>query len=268
LKEIRILARSQDMRCRFCLILIFALAGYCSLRAQEKKAEVDPFLTACQEGNLQVVERLLDGPRDLEIRDARMGWTPLMWAANNGHPAVARVLLDHGALVNAKDIAGQTPLKLVIRQGSSEGLQLLLDRGADVFVLGKMGDTLLSEAVLVGNSEAVVALLERGVNVNAANSFGSTPLLVAALSSRAGIAAILLEAGADLNARNKAGSTALSLAVQSVLPRRSFWQDHKYDEATQTVKVLLRYGAKVDDNSRTVARENHMKDISKLFQSH
>ena len=47
-------------------------------------------------------------------------------------PAIARVLLDHGADVNAVSRNGYTPLYAAIESGNLELIRLYLDRGADV----------------------------------------------------------------------------------------------------------------------------------------
>ena len=41
----------------------------------------------------------------------RGGWTPLLWAAHNGHKAVVQLLLAIGKVnIDAKDESGRTPL--------------------------------------------------------------------------------------------------------------------------------------------------------------
>ncbi|KAH6714372.1 hypothetical protein BKA61DRAFT_517572, partial [Leptodontidium sp. MPI-SDFR-AT-0119] len=55
---------------------------------------------------------------DLETKDVRYGRTPLLWAAGNGHDAVAQRLLEKGAGLETKDdYYGRTPLSLAARNG-------------------------------------------------------------------------------------------------------------------------------------------------------
>ena len=73
----------------------------------------------------------------------RFGITPLMYAALQDHPLLAKALLAHGADVNAAgakpvgansywlEMDGVTPLALACRRGSPEMVRMLLDAGAD-----------------------------------------------------------------------------------------------------------------------------------------
>jgi ankyrin repeat protein len=88
------------------------------------------------------VRPLLDRGADVNSKDNKWGRTTLLEAANRGHEAVVRLLLGHGADVNAKNEWGQTALheaayiwKELYREASrgyEAVVQLLLDRGTDI----------------------------------------------------------------------------------------------------------------------------------------
>ena len=54
-----------------------------------------------------------------------------MFAAQNGHEQVARVLLEAGAVVGAQDNAGSTALMLAAHNGHEQVARVLLGAGAD-----------------------------------------------------------------------------------------------------------------------------------------
>jgi ankyrin repeat protein len=56
--------------------------------------------------------------------------TPLHFAAEHGHAEVARVLLEHGADIEAKHI--ETSLHYAAKRGHEEVVRVLLEHGADV----------------------------------------------------------------------------------------------------------------------------------------
>ena len=59
--------------------------------------------------------------------------TPLHWAASGGKTKTAIALIDRGADIEAKDVAGRTPLHLVAaRMGATKTVIALIDKGADI----------------------------------------------------------------------------------------------------------------------------------------
>jgi Ankyrin repeats (3 copies) len=61
------------------------------------------------------------------------GRTPLSWAAEKGHEAASKLLLEKGADLEPKDKKyGRTPLPWAARKGPKVVVKLLLEKGADV----------------------------------------------------------------------------------------------------------------------------------------
>ena len=59
------------------------------------------------------------------------GWTPLPWAAEGGHEAVVKLLLEKGAELETKDNDGWTPLSWAAEKGHEAVVKLLLEKGAE-----------------------------------------------------------------------------------------------------------------------------------------
>ena len=67
-----------------------------------------------------------------EVQEQIYGQTPLSWAAENGHEAVVKLLLEKGADVECKSNDGRTPLWWAAEKGHEAVVKLLLEKGADV----------------------------------------------------------------------------------------------------------------------------------------
>jgi hypothetical protein len=52
---------------------------------------------AADRGNVEIVKLLVERGADVNAKDSFYGVTPILWAAANDHPDVARYLLSHGA---------------------------------------------------------------------------------------------------------------------------------------------------------------------------
>ncbi len=76
--------------------------------------------------------------------------------------ALAKLLLDHGADVNAANQLGQTPLFGAVTTGNSSVVEVLLAGNAKVNVSDRWGTTPLDYAVLYGNEDVARVLLYRG----------------------------------------------------------------------------------------------------------
>ena len=70
----------------------------------------DKLHTHCQEGNYDRIEKILEeGKVDVNVKDF-WGWTFLMYACYKGFLKIAKLLLEYGAEVNAKDKNGKNAM--------------------------------------------------------------------------------------------------------------------------------------------------------------
>ena len=152
------------------------------------------------------------------------------------HVAIAKLLIENGVDINAKDEFGQTSLHHVTELAGfysppervvTELVKLLLANGVDTAARDAGGRTALFYAV-VWNCESVVQLLlDNGIGVNTREKTkptvsgaslqeeGPTALHLAAEHGSEAVMRLLLEYGADVDAKDDTGQTALHKAVQS-----------------------------------------------------
>jgi ankyrin repeat protein len=101
-----------------------------------------------------------------------------LWAAGNGHAAVAELLLEKGAELESKDKHfGQTPLSRAAGNGHETVVELLLKKGAELESKDKLyRRTPLSWAAVNGHEAVVKLLLGKGAELESKSNSSLTPL--------------------------------------------------------------------------------------------
>ena len=141
--------------------------------------EIEIFFNAIRNGDLNLVEELLNKTPELLAKRDQRGSTPLVLSTYYNQLEITDVLIKKGAKINDKDSSGNTALMGVCFKGFVELAKKLVASGADV---------------------------------NLSNTMGATSLIYAATFNRIEIAKILLEHEADINAKDARGNTALDHA--------------------------------------------------------
>ena len=240
-----------------------------------------PLFRAVWYGDLEMVQVLLDYKADPNARELN-NLTPIhclplgsqSLGVHHHSPQmlanVARLLLKHGADVNAQSTRGWTPLHEAAKWGQVEITRVFLDHGANVGAENIEGVTPLhvgsdgpKKKPLVTNyekPEVVRMLLEHGANVGAKDNHDRTPLHVAARRRRVEVVRALLEHGADVRAEDNEGRTALHAVAETGL--------------VGSIRVLLEHGAIVgakDNKGRTplhVAAQGGRVEIVRSLLEH
>ena len=134
-----------------------------------------------QKYGVGIARLLLQRGVDIHAKDKDSN-TPLHSGAFSGMLEIARVLLGHGANVNAENKQGRTPLHQVAQGGydsQAHGVSvawLLLKRGVDVHAQDKDHDTALHLAAFSGRLKIAKLLIDHGANTAADNENGELPL--------------------------------------------------------------------------------------------
>ncbi|XP_046346164.2 ankyrin repeat domain-containing protein 50-like [Haliotis rufescens] len=199
-------------------------------------------------GDLSRVEVILSqGGTDINCKD-KIGRTPVMWAAGNGHKEVVELLVSKGAKVSIVDRCGnsilhsagrggdvevvqyvlshdmvdingrgscrRTPVMLAAEKGHIAIVKLLVDKGGDMSLVDKRHENILHLACLCGQIEVVKYVLSQDiVDINSRGRKRKTPVMLAARNGHKEVVELLVKKGADLSlAYNAAGSNVLHVA--------------------------------------------------------
>lgn len=181
-------------------------------------------VSACREGNLQLVKKLLTTEtlssgclhhaaannqwrtceylisRGSNVNEmlAPVNATPLLWAARHGHVYIVKLLLDNGANPKIIDNSGFGLLHLAVHSSNvlmvSYAVHLKINVNLPDF--GKR--TPLHWAVVQGDHLSVEVLLKAGASTNIKDGEGVLPLQLASYNSQSMlIVALLLQFGAE-----------------------------------------------------------------------
>lgn len=201
-------------------------------------------IDACLDGDRAAAEAALaDGAR-LEARHGPNGLTPLMLVIYRDHGALLELLLQHGALIDARNLEQQTPLIMAAAGGQTDVVTRLLAAGARLDDRDSVGNSALMWAAFWGHGDTLAALLAAGADPGLHNNERDTALLLAARSEvsqqtrqllsrqrehapngrrlplllrddeSAAMVAALIAAGADADIRNARGQTAMMLLAE------------------------------------------------------
>jgi ankyrin repeat protein len=139
-----------------------------------------------------------------------------------------------------------TPLHFAARHSSSNGIQILkilLAHGAKVDARNHIRQTPLFSAAIYDSAPAAKVLLAHGVEVNARQDGGRTPLHWAALNGYCEVATVLIEHGADIKARTSEGKTPLAFAVEQLESYRTESDADLTERYQKMVSLLRKSGA-------------------------
>ena len=162
-----------------------------------------PILSAARTGSLDTVRLLVRHGADINAPETLRGQTALMWAAAEDHAAVVRTLVELGGDVHDRSTGAGT-----VRSGTLDAEQRAPERVT-------VGFTPLLFAARQGALDSARILLAAGADVNEEGPRGSNALLIATRNYHYEFAAFLVARGADPNAADASGATALHAAVQA-----------------------------------------------------
>ena len=178
-----------------------------------------PLMTAARAGAADLVKLFVSKGANVNAAEKVRGQTALMWAVQENHLAVARLLVEVGAEINGRtavavpdgttgrpeapsgDIGahgpgiyrsravpspagGMTPLLFAAREGYLDMARFLLESRADVNLSSANGTGPLVVAISNNHIELAMMLVDKGADVNAADAFHKRTPLYAAVERR------------------------------------------------------------------------------------
>jgi hypothetical protein len=135
-----------------------------------------PFQRALHANNYGMAVELLDAGAKLEEKDLN-----LVWAVGTGRTDIVRRFIEEGANVHVKTLGG-TPIQAAASGGHAEIIRVLVDHGADIDAAASIFGTPLQRAVERNHTDAALALIEVGSTLEA--KWGKKTLVQIARSNK------------------------------------------------------------------------------------
>ena len=167
-----------------------------------RSAGTPPIMAAVDGGNPAIVSRLLELGADVNQRLAVRNGTVIHMAASKGNAEVVRLLVEHGADIEAEDEDGWTAVFYAALSGDLETIQYLCDQGADIQRTTGEGFTPLIAGMENGQLEVARLLVELGVDIHARDSYGGSALWLSVQNQKPQILEYLISLGAEVNVRS------------------------------------------------------------------
>lgn len=214
---------------RFSLLLVLAL---CLGVSEDILAQTNNLHYYTKIGDVDNVAHYINRHEDVNAFD-EYGYTPLMYAADEGRNEIIKLLMDNGAEPNHQPLYDAEPpaLHAAVLANRPETVDLMLQyERTKVGLLDSAGHTPLYLAVVNGYLECADVLIFHGADVNDKVRGRYTALQLAASRNDTAMLNLLIRNGADVNMETR-GRTAFSVASEK--------------GALQCARILMDRGADV-----------------------
>ncbi|HEX2801808.1 MAG TPA: ankyrin repeat domain-containing protein [Phenylobacterium sp.] len=206
-----------------------------------------------------------EGDEDGAVIVEKGGFTPLLFAAQDGDVESARLLLAAGAQFGDATPGRASALVIAAHAGQTEVARLLLDAGADPNDMGA-GYSALHVAATAGDLALAQALIARGADLNAHQQKGSptkrmpsghaldikmtgaTPYFLAVRAGQIDLMRLLASKGADTAIPLKDGRTALMVIAGAGTVEGPVVSDAR---AAEVIRLAIQLGTPVNQAGPT-----------------
>jgi len=195
----------------FALIILIILSA-CKISQPKATVKLQQAVLNNEPSN---VEKFINKGALINYKEAKRGWSPLLYACQGGYLQVAKVLLRNGADPNQQsELDKVTPIERAASNGYFEIVKLLIENGADVDQQNsKHRATALMFASLNGHSEVVDLLVDNGALLDVRGTRGESALFLAVSAERKEVVQKLLAYGANKDRPDIFGMTCLQKAI-------------------------------------------------------
>jgi len=183
-----------------------------ALKQRRRNDRINQILSAAAEGDLMSMKAALKNESANVCDDLKR--TPLHVAASEGQLEIVQYLVDCKADLKAEDQFKNNCLNDAVRHKHDHVAKFLHEKGATLVMLGNTDGVLMCKAAHKGDHSEIQRLLENDVSPNASDYDGRTALHLASSEGHIQLVKFLLDNKADVNIRDNFQGSALEDAVR------------------------------------------------------
>ncbi|NLE64963.1 MAG: tetratricopeptide repeat protein [Elusimicrobia bacterium] len=173
---------------------------------------ISPLGGAIWKGYTEIVQILLQKGADVNLASPVNQFTPILYCGAYGNAEIAKMLVDAGADVTARDNKGKTAVDYAVEYKKYEVLAVLRKAGVPVSYTGEKKTDIIM-AIVAEDKPKVLSLLNEGANPNAKTKSGKQLLAYAVEYKWADVVEELIRKGADVKAKDETGWTPIMTAA-------------------------------------------------------
>jgi len=225
------------------MVRIILYEGHVDPNTRDSQGQTGLHMTAIGKNELEIAKILLERGAAIEAKD-NLAATPLAAAALFGKPELAGLLVNHGAIIDATDSHGETAFYNASLRKHYDVLAVLATRGANLDLRNVDGYSAFFKAASRLNIESMDLLTELGADTDTRDNNGCTPFARATMAKNIPLTRHLLGLGVDIDAEDGDGWTPLFSAM--------IHNDEKL------INLLLPYGStmgKTDNHGNTALNQ-------------
>jgi hypothetical protein len=189
---------------------------------------------ATQGMNVGVMKVLVEHGANVNARNAD-GDTPVHWAAHCGHVGAIKELVALGVDINTPNNEGRTPAHMAAQEGHVNTIKVLVKLGANIAARDNAGYTPMHAATEGIHVDVMKTLVKKhGADVNTRDDDGCAPIHHAAVQGHVKVIKVLAKLGADITTPDSSSLTTPMLFALSC-------------HETKAMNALIKLGADITD---------------------
>ncbi len=151
-----------------CLIIFLILICHFSYSSTIELKNDSTILAAIRNGNIRILAELLSNQENPDRKYGKDERTLLSYSIENDQLTIAKYLLDNGFDIDKKD-KDKTPIMFTAEFGRDSIAKLLIEHGAELNAINHSGNTAFHYAAKYNNPGILRLLYEHGANINIPN---------------------------------------------------------------------------------------------------